>query len=181
MKNVFETRNITNEQLEGAFGKQLNTGRVVLIHTEPTKNPEWVSCYFAQKREVESRGSAPSGQLSSIVKSLKGWDNSTGSAYIVRHIENLNLAALEEAKIDVGTTLDASVLIGVEDKYEPMTPNQDPIVSKDGDVRKCEGKAIYVHTSLTTKEEYAGDKVMKFDYTPVAAPVTQSFHAMNSK
>lgn len=172
MTNLFDNRNITNEDLEKAFGKQLATGQVVLTHVEPTKNPEWVTCYFAQKRTVESRGSAPSGQLSSIVKSLKGWDGSSGGAYIVRHIENLNLAALEAAKLDVGKTLGSDVLIGIEDKYEPMTPNQNPIASKDGEIRTNAGKPIYSHTSLTTKEEYVGDKVMKFDYTPAAASVS---------
>ena len=171
MKNAFETRNITNIQLEEVFGKQLATGKVVMVHSEPTKNPDWVTCYFAQKRAVESRGSAPSGQLSSIVKTLKGWDSGAGASYIVRHIENLNMSALEALKLDIGATLPANVLIGIEDKYEPMTPNQSPIVSKEGEERLCGGKQIFTHTSLTTKEEYTGDKVMKFDYTPAPSTV----------
>ena len=179
MKNLFKSPAISNSELEKAFSKQLESGKVVLIHTETTKNPEWATCYFAQKRAVESRGTAPSGQQSSIVKQLKWGAGTNNLSYIVRHIENLNVKILESEKIDVGSTLDTSVLIGVEDKYEPMYPTQNPVCSKDGEPRTSDGKEFYTHTNLTTKDEYPGDKVMKIDYVPAEKKVEESFHSMN--
>lgn len=180
MKNVFENNRITNEQLEQTFGKQLATGGVVIVHTEDTKNSEWKSIYLAQKRKVESRGTAPSGELSSIAKTLKGWDGTTNN-YIVRHIETLNVKALQSLGLDVGSTLPVGSMIGVEDKNTPMTPNQQPIISREGEVRTFKGGEIYTHTFLTTEDEYAGDKVMKFDYVPQTetASATKSFAEEN--
>ena len=179
MKNVFDSNRITNEQLEKNFGKQLATGKVVIIHSEDTKNPEWKTVYLAQKRNVESRGSAPSAGLSSISKMLKGWDTNDSNNYIVRHIENINVAALDSLGLSIGSILDA--MIGIEDKHEPMTPNQKPIMDSEGIIKKSSGKEIYTHTFLTTAEEYVGDKVMKIDYVPATTSVSQQSFAQQTK
>lgn len=181
MKNVFQTNKITNAELEKQFAAQLATGKVVLIHSEDTINPEWKTVYLAQKRNVESRGSAPSSELSSISKMLKGWDTSSNNNYIVRHIENMNVAAVDALGLEIGSTLPEGALIGIRDEHAPMTPNQKPIVSSDGEVRVSSGKPIYTHTFLSTTEEYVGDKVMKFDYTPVTKSVEQQSFAAQTK
>jgi hypothetical protein len=181
MKNVFQTNKITNAELEKQFATQLATGKVVLIHSEDTINPEWKTVYLAQKRQVESRGSAPSAGMSSISKMLKGWDSDTTNNYIVRHIENINVAVIDSMGLNVGSTLPEGALIGIEDKHEPQTPNQKPIVSSDGEIRESAGKPVYTHTFLSTVEEYVGDKVMKFDYTPATKSVEKQSFAAQTK
>lgn len=181
MKNVFQTNRITNAELEEQFAAQLATGKVVIIHSEDTINPEWKTVYLAQKRQVESRGSAPSAGMSSISKMLKGWDSDTTNNYIIRHIENINVGVIDSMGLNVGSTLPEGALIGIRDEHTPMTPNQKPIVSSDGEVRMSSGKPVYTHTFLSTTEEYVGDKVMKFDYTPVTKSVEQQSFAAQTK
>jgi hypothetical protein len=112
---------------------------------------------------------------------LKGWDTSSSNNYIVRHIENMNVAAIDALGLEIGSTLPEGALIGIRDEHTPMTPNQKPIVSSDGEVRVSSGKPIYTHTFLSTTEEYVGDKVMKFDYTPVTKSVEHQSFAAQTK
>lgn len=169
-ENVFDSNSITNTELKEKFGRQLDSGAVVIFFAKPSSNPEFINVYLAQKGTNLSRASAVN-RVSAAASMLKGWDGQQ-DMIILRTQDNYSAEVLEDLGINkAGATL-AGMQLRVFDTSEPAYPTQTPIISsRDGSQRTSNGQPIYSQTELVTDEEFevlGGHSLMKYD--AVAAP-----------
>jgi len=172
MRNIFETMVGVNNSKLIATLPQVLSGDVVIIHTEPTKNENFLSVYMVQKKDISrASGQAKGSDVSSLAKSLKGWEETEKAPYLIRHIETFSVAALAAHKLDVGSVIPDAEL-GVADSYEPNY-KKEPIIDRDGVIKTSQGKPFYQHTCFTDKTSWSGDIIFKVDYVAkaVTAPV----------
>lgn len=164
---------LKQDQIISEFGDQVESGKVVIVEVNPTKNPEFQSLGFAQKVDLPN----PT-EVSDIQKALLGWNDTRESIirawhnFRVRKDSEGNLISYKPGEVLEGFTLRVREDCTPEDRGQDVNGEtiwQSPKIYPESHdnagetIKTKDGQPIYRHVDILSYKEFTksgGHKVL---------------------